>query len=111
MYGIASNPDDSIFGLLVLVLNGSMGEIHFGLSKKFSGKGIATSACKAGLLELKRRSVKEVRTAPYVGHLASIKVLEKCGFRSYGTLVQHAPFPSLGRGLFDCLDFRLRFER
>jgi len=107
VYGVASSKDDSVFGLLVLVFNEKYAEIHFGISDEFSNRGISTELCLSGLQYLKSLGVNEVRTNPFVDHIASIRVLEKSGFSNHGTLEQYAPFPTLGDGLFNCADMRM----
>ncbi|MBG0761872.1 alanine acetyltransferase [Vibrio cidicii] len=107
VYGVAASPDDFVFGLVVFIFNEQYAEIHFGISEQFSNKGVATELCRSGLQCLKSLGVKEVRTNPFIEHLASIRVLEKSGFSNYGTLTNHARFPTLGDGLFNCADMRI----
>ncbi|EPR4994987.1 GNAT family N-acetyltransferase [Vibrio navarrensis] len=107
VYGVAASPDDFVFGLVVFIFNEQYAEIHFGISKQFSSQGVATELCRSGLEYLKSLGVKEVRTNPFIEHLASIRVLEKSGFSNYGTLKNHARFPTLGDGLFNCADMRI----
>ena len=116
VYGVAStNCNDTIFGLLVLVFpdpfQRQSAEIHFGLSLKTKGQGLGTLVCQKGLEILNSLGVKKVSTASYKKHLASIRVLDKCGFKHHGTLKQHAKFPVLGEGLFDCADMRLELSK
>ncbi|ELB2864915.1 GNAT family N-acetyltransferase [Vibrio alginolyticus] len=107
VYGVAASPDDLVFGLVVFVFNEQYAEIHFGISDQFSNQGIATELCRSGLQYLKSLGVNEVRTNPFIEHLASIRVLEKSGFSNHGTLKNHARFPTLGDGLFNCADMRI----
>ncbi|MBF4246457.1 N-acetyltransferase, partial [Vibrio anguillarum] len=67
----------------------------------------ASELCRSGLQYMKSLGVKEVRTNPFIEHLASIRVLEKSGFSNYGTLKNHARFPTLVDGLFNCADMRI----
>lgn len=108
VYGVAASPDDSVFGLIVFVFNEQHAEIHFGISDKFSNRGISTELCRSGLEYLKCLGVNEVRTHPFVEHTASIRVLEKSGFSNHGVLKNYARFPTLGGGLFNCADMRIR---
>ncbi|MCS0378663.1 GNAT family N-acetyltransferase [Vibrio diabolicus] len=107
VYGVASIPDDFVFGLVVFVFNEQYAEIHFGISDQFSNQGIASELCGSGLQYLKSLGVNEVRTNPFIEHLASIRVLEKSGFSNHGTLKNYARFPTLGDGLFHCADMRI----
>ncbi|MGR5132179.1 GNAT family N-acetyltransferase [Vibrio alfacsensis] len=93
-------------GCLVLIPENSISEIHFGISSHYQGKGYATQACKLGIDYLTSRGIDQIHTAPYIGHKASIRVLEKCGFKRQGVLKEHAIFPALGDCSQDCLDMR-----
>jgi len=107
VYGVAESSEDFVFGVVVFVFNERHAEIHFGVSEKFSNLGIATELCRSGLEYLKNLGVNEVRTNPFSGHVASIRVLEKSGFLSHGTLNNYARFPTLGDNLFNCADMRI----
>ncbi|MFH4414737.1 GNAT family N-acetyltransferase [Vibrio diabolicus] len=86
VYGVAESQNDFVIGVVVFVFNEQHAEIHFGISDKFSNRGIATQLCRTGLEYLNSLGIKEVRTNPFVGHIASVRVLEKSGFSNYGTL-------------------------
>ncbi|ODW40616.1 GNAT family N-acetyltransferase [Vibrio parahaemolyticus] len=107
VYGVAESQNDFVFGVVVFVFNEQHAEIHFGISDKFSNRGIATQLCRTGLEYLNSLGLKEVRTNPFVGHIASVRVLEKSGFSNHGTLKNYARFPTLGDGLFNCADMRI----
>ncbi|GLT18285.1 ribosomal-protein-alanine N-acetyltransferase [Vibrio zhanjiangensis] len=107
VYGVAESQNDLVFGVVVFVFNAQHAEIHFGISDKFSSRGISTQLCRAGLEYLNNLGIKEVRTNPFVNHIASIRVLEKSGFSNHGTLKSYARFPMLGDGLFNCADMRI----
>ncbi|RXJ74473.1 alanine acetyltransferase [Veronia nyctiphanis] len=106
-FGVEWKESGEIIGLMILVFATSFAEIHYGVGKGFSGRGLATSICREGLVLLRDMGVKEVRTHPYHRHYASIRVLEKCGFTQHGILENYAVFPQLGEGKFDCADMRL----
>ncbi|MEE3775768.1 GNAT family N-acetyltransferase [Vibrio cholerae] len=59
VYGVAANPDDFVFGLVVFIFNEQYAEVHFGISKQFSNQGIATELCRSGLKYLKSLGVNE----------------------------------------------------
>ncbi|HCH0918758.1 GNAT family N-acetyltransferase [Vibrio vulnificus] len=107
VYGVAESQNDFVFGVVVFVFNEQHAEIHFGISDKFSNRGISTQLCRTGLEYLNNLGIKEVRTNPFVGHMASVRVLEKSGFSNHGTLKNYARFPTLGDGLFNCADMRI----
>ncbi|TMX56019.1 GNAT family N-acetyltransferase [Vibrio rotiferianus] len=95
-------------GCLVLIPEKSSSEIHFGISRNYQGKGYATQACKFGTEYLKSIGVEQIHTAPHIDHQASIRVLEKCGFKKQGMLKEYAVFPALSAELQDCWDMRLK---
>ncbi|EKM23594.1 GNAT family N-acetyltransferase [Vibrio sp. HENC-03] len=94
-------------GCLVLIPENSHSEIHFGISRNYQGKGYVTQACKLGIEYLKSIGVEEIYTAPHIDHQASIRVLEKCGFKKQGVLKEYAVFPALSPNPQDCLDMWL----
>ncbi|WP_411062725.1 GNAT family N-acetyltransferase [Vibrio rotiferianus] len=94
-------------GCLVLIPESSHSEIHFGISRNYQGKGYATQACKLGIEYLKSIGVEEIHTAPHIDHHASIRVLEKCGFKKQAVLKEYAVFPAFGANPQDCLDMWL----
>ncbi|WP_104029200.1 GNAT family N-acetyltransferase [Vibrio jasicida] len=95
-------------GCLVLIPENSHSEIHFGISRNYQGNGYATQACKLGTEYLKSIGVEQIHTAPHIDHQASIRVLEKCGFKKQGVLKEYAVFPALSDELQDCLDMQLK---
>jgi ribosomal-protein-alanine N-acetyltransferase len=65
------------------------------LAEDASGHGYATETLHA-IIELARAlSVRELRALCHPGHIASQRVLEKCGFRSEGTGTIPGAFPNL----------------
>ncbi|CAH1609133.1 GNAT family N-acetyltransferase [Vibrio sp. MMG022] len=94
-------------GCLVSIPENSHSEIHFGISRNYQGKGYATQACKLGIEYLKSVGVKQIHTAPHIDHQASIRVLEKCGFKKQGVLKEYAVFPALSPNPQDCLSMYL----
>lgn len=97
-------------GCLVLIPESSHSEIHFGISRNYQGKGYATQACKLGIEYLKSIGIEEIHTAPHIDHQASIRVLEKCGFKKQGVLKEYAVFPALSMFPQDCLSMRFKWE-
>jgi len=110
IFAIAEPNIGEVIGLLVFVFNEKYAEIHLGLAREFCGRGIATSVCLDGVTWLKGRGVKGIRTHPYYKHHASLRVLEKCGFKNHGLLSNFAKFPQLGHGMKNCVDMRINFK-
>ena len=106
-FAIAEPINNEVIGLLIFVFNEKYAEIHFGLSNNFSGRGIATSVCYEGVRWLKNQGINNIRTQPYSEHHASLRVLEKCGFKNHGILYGFSKFPQLGEGLQNCMDMRI----
>ena len=94
-------------GCLVLIPESNHSEIHFGISRSYQGKGYATQACKLGIEYLKSIGIEQIHTAPHIYHQASIRVLEKCGFKKQGVLKEYAVFPALSANPQDCLSMHL----
>jgi RimJ/RimL family protein N-acetyltransferase len=63
-------------------------EIAYGIEPKHQGRGFATEAARA-LMEFARQAegVRVVRAHTRHGHLASSRVLAKCGFRFVGDVI------------------------
>lgn len=51
--------------------------------------------------------MKSVRTQPFSEHHASLRVLEKCGFKNHGILQGFSKFPQLGDNMQNCVDMRI----
>ena len=109
-FAVVEPKSNEVIGLLVFVFNDKFSEIHFGLSNNFSGRGIATSICHEGVRWLKKRGIKNIRTQPYFKHHASLRVLEKCGFKNHGVLQGFCNFPQLGENKQNCMDMRIEFK-
>jgi ribosomal-protein-alanine N-acetyltransferase len=61
------------------------------------GKGYATEALQAVVGIAREIGVIRLQALCHVGHPASTRVLEKCGFTREGVLQQHSVFPNLAR--------------
>ena len=110
IFAVVSPNTDEVIGLIVFVFKETYAEIHFGISHKFSGFGIATAICKDGITWLKNRGFTEIRTQPHQDHCASLRVLTKCGFKNHGLLYDFAIFPQLVSTTQNCVDMRLKFK-
>ncbi|WP_104398682.1 GNAT family N-acetyltransferase [Vibrio penaeicida] len=104
------NQTSEVIGMLVFIFNGTHAEIHFGISPDHQNRGLATQLCLVGIEILKGSGISEIRTHPYVNHVASIRVLEKCGFVKSGVLSEHIVFPAMGKVYQDCADMRLHLK-
>ena len=94
-------------GCLVLIQKPEWSEIHFGISCQHQGKGYATQACEIGIQYLKQLGCRYIRTHPHIDNQASIRVLNKVGFKRQGTLTAHAIFPAISTEPQDCADMCL----
>lgn len=84
------------------------GDVQFGyvLGPAHWHKGFATEACRAVLHHVgKLPEVKRVSTFVSVENYASIRVLEKCGFRREATLKNWFLFPNAGPEKQDCFSY------
>jgi RimJ/RimL family protein N-acetyltransferase len=100
---IRENPDHRLWGDRLIIANegprrilGSVifhgrpddgiAEVGYGVEEESQGKGIATEATRAAVdWALEREEVRLVRATTPPWHRASIRVLEKSGFRCIGT--------------------------
>jgi len=74
------------------------------LAKDAWGRGYATEALTAMVTLARNLGVARLCAQCHCDHAASIQVLEKCGFRSEGTLRDRMEFPNLAPGRnFACL--------
>jgi RimJ/RimL family protein N-acetyltransferase len=60
------------------------------------GKGFATEALAAMVLLARTLGVRRLQALSHVDHIASRRVLEKCGFELEGVLRRYLVFPNLG---------------
>ena len=71
--------------------NGST-EIGYGISEEYQGNGYAAEAVTAAAdWALQQSGVKSIMAETAPDNIASIRVLEKCGFISTGTLGEEGP--------------------
>ena len=84
VYPIITNDDGKNIGyvqLCKLELDDGTWEIGYHIAKNFTGKGYATEAVKAFLPAMaQNHNLKEVYGICLAENLASVRVLEKCGF-------------------------------
>ena len=82
VYPVITNNEGKNIGYVQLCkLDEGTWEIGYHIAKNFTGKGYATEAVKAFLLAIaKKLNIKEVYGICLAENLASVRVLEKCGF-------------------------------
>lgn len=82
VYPIIINDDSKNIGYVQLCqIDDVSWEIGYHIAKNFTGKGYATEAVKAFLPAMaKKLNIKEVYGICLAENLASVRVLEKCGF-------------------------------
>ena len=82
VYPVITNNEGKNIGYVQLCkLDEGTWEIGYHIAKNFTGKGYATEAVKAFLSAMaKKLNIKEVYGICLAENLASIRVLEKCGF-------------------------------
>ena len=82
VYPVITNNDGKNIGYVQLCnLDEGTWEIGYHIAKNFTGKGYATEAVKAFLSAMaKKLNIKEVYGICLAENLASVRVLEKCGF-------------------------------
>lgn len=81
VYPVITNEGKNIGYVQLCQLDDGTWEIGYHISKDFTGKGYATEAVKAFLPAMTQKlNVKEVYGICLAENLASVRVLEKCGF-------------------------------
>ena len=82
VYPVITNNEGKNIGYVQLCkLDEGTLEIGYHIAKNFTGKGYATEAVKAFLSAMaKKLNIKEVYGICLAENLASVRVLEKCGF-------------------------------
>ena len=82
VYPIITNDSGKNIGYIqICKLEDGAWEIGYHIAKNFTGKGYATEAVKAFLPAMaKKLNIKEVYGICLAENLASVRVLEKCGF-------------------------------
>ena len=82
VYPVITNNEGKNIGYVQLCkLDEGTWEIGYHIAKNFTGKGYATEAVKAFLSDMaKKLNIKEVYGICLAENLASVRVLEKCGF-------------------------------
>ena len=82
VYPVITNNEGKNIGYVQLCkLDEGTWEIGYHIAKNFTGKGYATEAVKAFLPAMaKKLNIKEVYGICLAENLASVRVLEKCGF-------------------------------
>ena len=82
VYSVITNNEGKNIGYVQLCkLDEGTWEIGYHIAKNFTGKGYATEAVKAFLSAMaKKLNIKEVYGICLAENLASVRVLEKCGF-------------------------------
>ncbi|WP_082793355.1 GNAT family N-acetyltransferase [Ramlibacter tataouinensis] len=84
-------------GIVLVIRDRHVAEIHFGVAPVVSGRGIAGHAvCLATDWLLGQSGVRRVWTAVDASHAASRRVLEKAGFSEEGCLQKWLSLPALG---------------
>ena len=95
VYPVITNNEGKNIGYVQLCrLDEGTWEIGYHIAKNFTGKGYATEAVKAFLSAMaKKLNIKEVYGICLAENLASVRVLEKCGF----TQIYQGPGNYLGK--------------
>ncbi|HEY9047553.1 MAG TPA: GNAT family N-acetyltransferase [Ohtaekwangia sp.] len=107
-YTIRLKENNKLIGSLGLV--NEQGKIQFGyiFSPTYWGKGYATEACRKTMEILQRqRNIFRIGTFVDADNIASIHVLDKCGFREEARLSNWMRFPNQGNHPKECIVFIL----
>lgn len=84
IYALIRNDDHANIGYVQLVNIGEGYEIGYHIAKKYTNNGYATEAVKLFLEYLKNNvDIKELYGIALADNKASVRVLEKCGFKKF----------------------------
>lgn len=89
--GIVLKEEDKVIGdfWLYLIENDRMAKVAIRVAKDYQGRGIASEALKAMIkFSFTKTELQRIWTDVDIRNLASIKLLEKCGFRREGHIRQ-----------------------
>jgi ribosomal-protein-alanine N-acetyltransferase len=103
---ISTLDDDEPIGLFVVIPDGHMTEIHFGIGERFWGRGLVVEAGRAAVSALWRSpNIQRIWTVCDVENTGSRRVLEKLDFQCEGILRKWLVLPAFGNLARDCYIF------
>jgi ribosomal-protein-alanine N-acetyltransferase len=111
-YLIHSREDGSLLGSTGFAFEASSRAITgYIFARDAWGKGYATESLRAMVNLAPQIGIRELTAACHAEHLASARVLEKCGFMKDGLLRRHTVFPNMDTSEpLDVLAYSLRFD-
>jgi len=84
---IALQKTNEAIGTFIVIRDEHKAQIHYGISSRFQGQGLMTEAGNAVIEWLSaQKEIQRIWTLCDVKNLASIRVLEKLGFKKEGIL-------------------------
>ena len=106
VWAISTGDDPLPIGSIGAKHRGTRVEIGYIFGRAAWGQGFATEAAKALIEEIWREpSVWRVEAHCHVEHVASARVLEKCGLRREGVHCRYAVMAQFGEEPQDCVSF------
>ncbi|RQN39526.1 N-acetyltransferase [Paraburkholderia tropica] len=100
---ISTREDDEAIGIFLAIPEGHKTEIHFGIGKRFWGRGFVAEAGAAALSSLWRAPhTQRIWTVCDVENTRSQRVLDKLGFQHEGMLRKWLRLPAFGEIARDC---------
>lgn len=102
----------TVIGVLVLLRIADKIEFHFGISHKYSGKGIVTELIESLICQLKdEHEVVTLSTYCDVEHVASQRVLENSGLKKGEVLRGKYQNPNMNNEHRDCYLYSLKLRQ
>lgn len=103
---LASN--NEAIGLFIVIAEGHMAQVHFGIRREFWGRGYTTELLKAGSeWLLLNKNLQKIWTVCDFENIASFKALENSGFKREGILKKWLVLPAFGESARDCYLYSL----
>lgn len=100
---IALNKTNEAVGTFIVMEEGHKVQIHYGIGTNFQGQGLITEAGNAIIDWLRKQpEIQRIWTVCDLDNIASMRVLEKLGFKKEGILEKWLLLPSFGDQARDC---------
>ncbi|MBA2710333.1 MAG: GNAT family N-acetyltransferase [Tatlockia sp.] len=105
---VALKSTNEAIGLFLVMSEEGNVQIHYGISRAYEKQGFITEAGREVVKWLKTQpEVNEIWTLCDLENHASIKILEKLGFKNQGLLKKELILPTFGTNARDCYKYKI----
>ena len=100
---VSLSSNDEAIGILIVNIEGTQAQVHFGVRKEFWHKGYCSESLKIGTdWLLSHETLQRIWTVCDLENIGSFRVLEKSGFMKEGILKEWLILPAFGQSPRDC---------